>query len=241
MFVFVHIDKSSTTANPLTDVKFTSTTTIRNNLTNLPESSTTTTSTRIPTTNKTTTNFNKNTETTTQQMFVTTTSRSSNGTTNDYGPNKGPRVGDNNITESTVPKVPEAITTEMPPDFYTEHMVNFHVDDFSPSTEPGMSMETTTMAIDDGATTKGPKVRYDVTSDYDEATTPTIFTAEPYPVENTTATHAKGTDTAVLPIQCNNVNDCAPNERCINNKCTKICDTTNSNRSSVDCVQGICK
>lgn len=184
----------------------------------------------------------------------TTTSRSSNGSTNDYGPNKGPRVGDNNITESAVPNVTDVsgpTTTEMPTESYTDYMVDFHVDEVSPitSTTPNretveIPTETTTNNGDDGITTKRPKVRYETTLDYDESTAPTIFTTDPNPKENITViSMVKMVDNnkTVLPMQCNNVNDCAPNERCINNKCTKLCDTTNSNRSSVDCMPGICK
>lgn len=185
----------------------------------------------------------------------TTTSRSSNGSTNDYGPNKGPRVGENNITESAVPNVTDIFgptTTEMPTESYTDYMVDFHVDDMSPttSTTPNReSIETPTETTtindgDDGITTKRPKVRYETTVDYDESTAPTIFTIDPNRKENATAismVEVMGTNKTVLPMKCNNVNDCASNERCINNKCTKICDTTNSNRSSVDCIPGICK
>lgn len=233
---------SSTTTNPLTDVKITSTTTIRNNLTNLPEpNATTTTTTSISTT--TSTNHNNNTETTTQPMREadTTTSRSSSGTTNDYGPNKGPRVGDNNITESVVPNVTDTTTTtEWLPDTYTEHMVGFHVEQNSASTDPSEPTETTTIDGDDRTTTQSPKVRFDATYDNGESTAPTIFATDEKSmvVPNVVVV---GTSKTVLPMQCNNANDCAPNERCNNNKCTKICDTTNSNRSNVDCIQGICK
>lgn len=175
---------------------------------------------------------------------VTMMSRSSHGTTNDYGPNKGPRVGDNDITESTVSNVTDATTTEWSlPDSYTDHMsVDFHVKQALPTTTNSVEFtETTTLDDNNGITTNGPNP----TSDYDESTTPTTaFTIDSNANENSTAipdVASMGIGKTVLPMQCNNVNDCTSNERCINNKCTKICDTTNSNRSSVDCIQGICK
>lgn len=173
----------------------------------------------------------------------TTTSRSTNASTNDYGPNKGPRVGDNDITESSLPNATDVITTEWPPAAYTENIVNFPVVQSSPTTttDSGEPTETTTIDVDDGTTAKGPKVRYETTLDSDEPTTPTMFVIDTTPNEMSTAIPNVVTGKTVLPMQCNNVNDCAPNERCINNKCTQICDPTNSNRSSVDCIQGICK
>lgn len=227
---------TSTTPKSLIDVKTSptiTTTTLRNNLTKTPE--TTTTTTTIPTTQSITTispidsshknnNASKsgnNTETTT----TPTTAQTINGstTTIEYGPNKGPRVGDNDITESSVTKV----TTKMPIESITDHITDFHV--IRNATTTATSTTDTTFPPIEGTTIDvGDRMMTTNSPNIDDITT------QPNVV-------AMSTGKSVLPMQCNNVNDCAPSEMCINNKCTKLCDPTNSNRSSVDCKQGICK
>lgn len=168
----------------------------------------------------------------------------------EYGPNKGPRVGDNNITETSLPNVTNvfAVTTDMPVNTESD------TEQIFVSTIPSQrddANSSTTIDDNDNITTKRPKIKYDTTLEYDDESTttsqyalidsmtPTLLAIDLNRIENTTALDSGKT---VQPIQCNSVNDCAPNEMCTNNKCTKICDpTNNSNRTGVDCMQGICQ
>lgn len=215
----------------------------------------------------------------------TTTTESGETTTESSMSNKGPRIGDNNITETDMPTttpidgVVSLMTTisEGLPRSNDSETTTVSFDQkkntteattlrtFETTTSP---METTTSKTFDettvtsaskGNATKRPTTRFDTTLEVgnEQSTTKEISstTTESMSTETTTTnqiltetttsseiidgTTVNATVSKTVPMKdCSSQTDCAPNEKCINKKCFRICDTNENVTKGDECVQG---
>lgn len=217
-----------------------------------------------PTTPKSikTTAESKITDSITTTKAMTTITESTETTTDSNLLNKGPRFGENNITES----VPNDDQTTTPMDGIVTLMTTIGGSgDLSISQEitETSKTETTTESIDRttlpppiGNVTKRPATRVDTTlegKNEHPSTTEAITeksTINPILTMTTTDIPEEITDSDVTTVnvtwsvlssvrrKCASRTDCGLQEMCINRECLKICQTNDNVTKSDDCVQG---
>lgn len=236
--------KSTITTTQLTSNK-------KLNITKLPSIKPTT-----PKSIKTTTGIKKITDTTT----TPTATESPDVTTDPNWLNKGPRFGENNITES----VPNDDQTTTSMDGIVTLMTTIgNSGDLSTSHGITETTKITTESIDQttlpspiGNVTKRPATRVDTTLEGkdERPSTTEIFMEKPTtnPILTMTTTDIPEviTDSDVTTMnvtwsvlsnvrrKCASRSDCGLHEMCINRECLKICQTNDNVTKSDDCVQG---
>lgn len=224
--------------------------------------------TKVPSIKPTTQKYTKTTagiQITDSQITTTTTAmntitESSEVTTDPNWLNKGPRFGENNITES-IPN-DDQTTTSMDGIITLMTTIGGSSDLFS-SQEITKATETTTESIDHttlippiGNVTKRPATRVDTTLEgkAERPSTTEIITEmstnNPILTMTTTDIPDEITDSDVttenvtwsilsdVRRKCASRNDCGLQEMCINRECLKICQTNDNVTKSDDCVQG---
>lgn len=188
------------------------------------------------------------------------TTESTEVTTDSNWLNKGPRFGENNITES----VPNDDQTTTPMDGIVTLMTTIGGSgDLTTSQEITEPSKTTTEPIDQttslppiGNVTKRPATRVDTTLEGKNerpSTTETIketSTTNPILTMTTTDIPEGITDSDVTTVnvtwsvlssvrrKCASRTDCGLQEMCFNRECLKICQTNDNVTKSDDCVQG---
>lgn len=244
----------NTTKIPTSTQKTTIKPTLSNrNVTRIPSLSTKST-TPIPSNSFKTTNKNNVTVTTTTIPSTTTTI--GDVTTDNPLLNKGPRIGDNNITES-VPPIDDQTTTTTPMDGITTLLTTMK-DGLITQTDATTtidSIDKTTLPPSIGNVTKKPATRVDTTLEVESerpSTTTEIgieMSTNPILIMSTTTDIPDGiTDSDLTTVtysvsksvrrKCASQTDCPLHEMCINRECFKICQTNVT--KSDDCVQGTC-